>query len=168
MARACSSRTTMSQEGPNRFAEWLLLLREQIPAVRHRLGVWLSAVQEEPALLWQTNVVRYAAFGGGGLLAVWLLVSLVGMLTPPPPASARPTATTADFHVVCANPSCGYHFVVHRRFGFHDFPVKCPRCGQETGTRALLCNSPTCRGRWVAPRKTAKGALCPVCGMRLH
>ncbi|MGB2984289.1 MAG: hypothetical protein WBE26_00260 [Phycisphaerae bacterium] len=155
----------MAQERPNRLTEWLLLTRKQVPVVRQHFENWLAAVREEPALVWQTPAVRYATYGAGGLMLVWIATWVAGGLAPPLPEDARP-ATRADFHVVCTNPECGYHFVIHRKLGFHGFPVKCPRCQQKTGTQARRCNSPTCRGRWVAPEKIEGELHCPVCGGR--
>lgn len=125
----------MAQERPNRLTEWLLLTRKQVPVVRQHFENWLAAVREEPALVWQTPAVRYATYGAGGLMLVWIATWVAGGLAPPLPEDARP-ATRADFHVVCTNPECGYHFVIHRKLGFHGFPVKCPRCQQKTGTQA--------------------------------
>jgi hypothetical protein len=156
----------MAQEGRNRLAEWLLLIREQVPVVRQRFEDWLSAVREEPVLLWETIAVRYAFYGVGGLLLVWAVSGVTGLLTPPPPARARPAATAADFHVVCRDTVCAKHFVIHREFGFRNFPVVCPACEQQTGARARRCNSQTCRGRWVAPEEIQGAQYCPVCGTR--
>lgn len=156
----------MAQESPNRLAEWLLVIREQVPVIRQRFEDWLAAVREEPVLIWETTAVRCSAYAAAGLLLVWLTIGLVGMLTPPPAANARPTATTADFHVLCADTACGHHFVVHRKFGFRGFPVSCPKCQKETGVRARRCSSQSCKGRWVAPRRADGTLSCPVCGGR--
>ncbi len=154
----------MAREDPNRLAEWLLVLREQVPVVRQRFENWLAAVREEPVLIWETTAVRYSAYATGGLLLVWLTIGLAGMLAPPPPANAKPTATTADFHVICADARCGHHFVINRKFGFRRFPVNCPTCGRKTGARARRCSSQSCRGRWVAPHQSDAALSCPVCG----
>lgn len=156
----------MAQEGPNRLAEWLLLLREQVPAVRRRFEEWLAAVREEPALIWETLAVRYATYAAGLLVLMWLTVWAVEMITPPPPASARPAATTADFHVVCTDTACAHHFAIRRKFGFHKFPVECPKCEKKTGIRARRCGSQTCQGRWVAAHKEDGNTYCSVCGRR--
>jgi hypothetical protein len=89
---------------------------------------------------------------------------LIGLMAPAVPEGAQPEAKTADFHVVCTNPDCGHHFLIHEKFGFHRFPVVCPACGQKTGAEARRCFSETCRGRWVAPREVNGKLQCPVCG----
>ncbi len=154
----------MAQEGPNRLTEWLLLIREQAPVVRRRLEDWLSAVREEPALIWETIAVRYAAYAAGGLLLVWLAAWIPSLLIPPAPANARPAATTADFHVVCADTDCAHHFVIHRRFGFRKFPVTCPECKRKTGAQARRCNSKVCSGKWIVPQKSDRETRCALCG----
>lgn len=140
----------MAQEKPNRLVELLLLLREQGPALRRRMGLWLEAVREEPVLIWATPAVRYAGYGLGAVIVLAATLQIAGMITPPPPPGASAPAASADFHVVCSDPACAHHFVIHRQFGFHKFPVQCLKCKRQTGARARLCNSSTCRGQWVA------------------
>lgn len=154
----------MAQEDRGSLAEWYEALRRQVPVIRRHGAQWLAAAREEPILIWETAAVRYAAYGLGGFILFWIVSAMVGMFAPSPPATARPTATTADFHVVCAAPQCGRHFVVNRKFGFSRFPVGCPGCGERTGMRARRCNSDTCRGRWVAPHKSKEELYCPQCG----
>lgn len=158
----------MAQERPNRLAEWLMLLRAQAPMVRERFAAWIETVREEPRLAWETSAVRYAVYGLAGGVLIWVATSISSGLVPPPPPSARSAATTADFHVVCSSPDCGYHFVLHRPFGFHKFPVECPKCKRETGVSARRCNSSPCGGRWVAPVQTDQGLKCPRCGAKLE
>jgi len=134
----------MAQESPNRLAEWLMLVRKQMPVAREHIATWLEAVREEPRLAWATSAVRYTVYGLAGVVLIWSATALTGWLTPPPPASARPAATTADFHVVCSDSQCAHHFVINRKFGFDDFPVKCPQCQRETGVSARRCNSAPC------------------------
>ncbi len=157
----------MAQEERNRLVEWFSVLRKQIPVVRRYCLDWFEAVREEPRLIWETDPVRYAVYGLSGLLTVWIALGVLHSVTPPPPASARPEATSADYHVVCSNRSCSHHFVIHRSFGFRGFPVKCSGCAQETGSRALRCTSTSCKGRWVAPVQTERARKCPQCGMPL-
>ena len=154
----------MAREDPNRFAEWVVLLREQVPVVRRHLAAWAKACREEPRLIWQTSAVRYATYCLAGLIVVWGVLGVADIVAPPRPAAARPEATTADYHVICSNPECGYHFVVRRRFGFKKFPVRCPKCEQKTGEQARRCNSKTCQGRWVAPVRIDGVMVCPRCG----
>jgi len=115
-------------------------------------------------LVWQTPAIRYATYAVGGIILVSVFGWFAGLLAPPPPAGARAEATTADFHVVCTNPSCGIHFAVRRPFGFDDFPVRCPKCKQETGFPARRCVSKTCNGKWVVPEKVDGVLRCPICG----
>lgn len=156
----------MAQEKPNRLAEWLDVARSQVPGMRQRFSEWLAAVREEPVLLWHTPAVRYAVYGFTGIVLLWVVRLVPSMFGPPPPANARPAATTADFHVVCSDTQCGYHFLVHRQLGFRKFPIECPKCQRKTGTQARRCNSKTCQGRWVAPAKSNGTVYCPVCKSR--
>ena len=158
----------MAQERPNRLAEWLMLVRKQTPIVRERIAAWFEAVREEPRMAWETSAVRYAVYALVGGVLIWLATSVSGWLAPPLPPSARSAATTADFHVICSDAHCGYHFVIHRQFGFHKFPVECPKCKRETGVAARQCNSSSCGGRWVAPVQTDQGVKCPLCGAKLE
>lgn len=165
-ARQSGRFRNMAQEDPNRLAEWLLAFREHAPVIRRRFLDWLEVVREEPVLLWHTPVIRYATYGAGGLMLVWMATGLVAMIVPPPPASARPTATTADFHVICNDADCGRHFVIHREFGFRGFPVACPKCDRPSGMKARPCNSASCQGRWIVPEQQDDRVRCPVCGDR--
>ncbi len=158
----------MAQERPNRLAEWFTLVRKNAPLVRERFNEWVAAVREEPRLAWETPALRFGVYGICGLLLVWLASTIVGWAVPPLPPSAKPAATTADFHVVCGDPNCAHHFVIHREFGFDDFPVTCPQCKRETGISARRCNSPSCAGRWVAPKSAEQGSVCPYCGAAIE
>jgi hypothetical protein len=153
----------MAQERPNRLAEWVMLLRRNAPIAREQLKEWVGEVRQEPRLLWEATAVRYAAYGITGLIVSWIVVLSVGILTPAPPAGAREAAVTADFHVVCADPACGYNFVIKREFGFDGFPVTCDRCKKETGMPGRRCYSVTCQGRWVAPLSVDEKQKCPIC-----
>ncbi len=154
----------MAQERRNRLVEWYEVLRKQAPVVREAVTDWITAVREEPRLLWETPAVRITTYVIGGLAFVWIAASLASSIVPPPPSGAKPIARTADFHVTCANPECHHHFVVHRPMGFRKFPIKCPDCNQEAGMRARRCNSDTCRGRWVPDRQSDGSTACPFCG----
>lgn len=158
----------MAQERPNRLVELWLLARKQWPVARQHFERWLEAVREEPRLIWETVAIRYSVYGLGAILLATVVVKGVGMITPPPPASAKAAASTADFHVVCAQPQCGHHFVIHRKFGFRGFPVECPKCKQKTGAQARKCPSPACQGQWVAPSKQGNVVTCPHCGARFE
>lgn len=141
----------MAQEGPNKLVEWWLAVREYGPTLRRGLADWWQAVRAEPVLLWETPGLRYALYGLGGLLVLWIGSVGTTMLAPPLPEGAKPEATSADFHALCSDPTCHTHFVVNREFGFRAFPVKCPTCNKETGNRAVLCTGEACTQRWVLP-----------------
>jgi len=157
----------LAQEKPNRLAEWLTLARRNAPVARQRFAEWWEAVREEPRLAWESYLVRYPAYALGGLLVVFLVSTAIGFISPPLPRSAQPSASTADFHVVCTEPACGHRFVINRGFGFDDFPVTCPKCRKLTGHAARPCYSTSCNGRWVAPVKRDDGPYCPICAARL-
>ena len=61
----------MAQENPSPLAEWFEALRQQIPVIRRHFDEWMSAVREEPALIWQTRTVRYAVYGLGACMILW-------------------------------------------------------------------------------------------------
>lgn len=156
----------MAQEDPNRLAEWLAVVRVQVPVVRQRLADYGATVREDPGVLWRTPAVRYATYLIAGLVLVWGVRGATAMLGPPVSTAPKPAATTADFHVKCSDVSCAHHFVIHREFGFDEFPVECPKCGQASGGRARKCMSKTCGGQWVAPRDDGSTSSCPTCARR--
>ncbi len=158
----------MAQEDRNLLVEWYELLRKQLPILRKYGKEWFEAVREEPVLLWETPAVRYSVYGFGAIIVLWGASTAASMLVPPPPKSAGPIATTADFHVVCTGTNCTHHFVLHREFGFRGFPAACTRCGRDTALQARRCNSDTCLGRWVAPRRDADRSSCPRCNHRFE
>jgi hypothetical protein len=141
-------------------------VKEWLPTVRIRFGEWLDACREEPSLIWQTPAIRVMTYGVGAVLVYVIVSWLIGLMAPGGPDPV-PLAKTADFRVMCATPSCGHQFVIERKFNFDDFPVKCAKCGQMTGERAMRCNSETCAGRWVAPRVVDGQYKCPQCSATL-
>jgi len=157
----------VAQEDRKRLVEWYEIIRDHIPIVREQLSDWIGEVREQPSLVWEAAGVRYATYVLGGVMLLWVASAMTHKLAPVPP-TVHAEATTADFHVVCANSVCGHHFVVHREFGFRDFPVACPACRKETGVQARRCGSRTCGGRWVAPVRRDGGTYCPYCGVRLE
>ncbi len=157
----------MAQEDPNRFAEWLVLCSRQAPFMRRQFDDWVEDAREEPRLIWETPAVRYGAYGLVAIVLAWGALGLANSIAPPPPPDAGRLARTADFHVVCADQLCAHHFVIHKKFGFRKFPVVCPNCRQQSGLRARRCNSPACRGRWVAPVQVGDMLKCPRCGKQL-
>ena len=153
----------MDQEDRNRFVEWLGLLRKQAPVARQHAEDWLEEVRNEPRLIWDTAVVRYATYGLVALVLLWMGLGLADAVSPVPAAATKPKATSADFHAMCTNRACKRHFVIHREFGFRKFPGVCPKCGEKTGGEARRCYSPNCQGRWVAPRQIDGVRKCPRC-----
>lgn len=152
----------------NRLNTWYVLIKEEwLPAQVTRVKAWISAAREEPALVWQTPQVRYAVMGVGALVAVWILIFLFSLLEPPGAKNAQPRAKTATFHVVCGNRDCGHHFLIERKFGFDDFPVECPKCGQETARHAMRCHSEDCGGRYVIAQEEDGQLRCAECGASL-
>ena len=152
----------MAQERPNRLGEWVILLRRQMPVVHRHLADWVAACREEPTLIWATPAVRYSTLALIALVSVWSVVKLAEMVAPPL-SSSIPVANMGDYHVICSDPDCAHHFVVHRKLGFKKFPVECSRCRKATGAQARRCNSKSCLGRWVAPRKVDGSQRCPRC-----
>lgn len=153
----------MAQEKPNRLAEWIHILRTQAPIIRQRLVEWVGEMLEEPALIWQTAAVRYVVYGLGGLVLLWIVSYAPGLMSPPLPAGAKSTATTADYHVICNSNTCGRHFVIHREFGFRNFPVACIYCKNVAAKAARRCNSQTCNGRWTTPISNDGAPRCAIC-----
>jgi len=152
----------------NRIVAWYLLLKDEwLPGQRQKLGEWARACREEPVLIWETPQVRWGVICVSGLLAVLLVVWFVGWMVPDLPASAKPQAKTANFHVVCTNPACKHHFLIERKFGFDHFPVVCPRCKEKTGQLGLRCHSEKCGGKYVAAVKRGDRLICTECGADL-
>lgn len=157
----------MAQEKPNRLSEWLTLARQNVPVAKQQIRDWWAEVKDEPGQAWDNYLVRYPVYAVGGMLLIWLTTAAVNLFTPPLPPSARATATTADFHVICTDTTCNQHFMINRPFGFDDFPVTCPRCRKITGEAARPCYSKDCNGRWVAPVRGDDGLKCPHCAALL-
>ncbi|MHC5110095.1 MAG: hypothetical protein ACYTHJ_09475 [Planctomycetota bacterium] len=151
----------MAEEKPNPLAEWIIAIRAHAPVIRQRFSNWLEACREEPTLIWQTDAVRYATYALSGIIAIWMIAVAIDLVTPPVPESAKPEATTADYHVICT--SCDTHTVIHREFEFDDFPVKCTGCDSMNGRRAVRCSSSTCRGKWMVPIFEGDARYCPYC-----
>lgn len=152
----------MAQEDPSSFSEWLSIMRQNAPHARERLVQWVRQVRAEPQLLWTTPSARYATYAiliVIGLFAASRLSAAIFV-----GGESGGPAKTADFHVLCNNPECGYHWVIKKEFGFDDFPVTCPKCKKESGLRAIKCNSKTCHGRWVIVGEDEKGRFCSRCG----
>lgn len=154
----------MAQERPNRLMELVAVVRQGWPAIREHAADVFAHVRADPARVWDVSAVRYAVYALVGLIVTWMLVFVVGLLTPPAPPGAREPARTADFRIVCSDPACGYNFVLRREFGFDKFPVVCDRCKKPAGVPGRRCYSESCQGRWVAPVKTESGQHCPTCG----
>lgn len=154
----------MAQEKPNRMAEWVMLLRKNAPVAMDYAQKWLGQVREDPHLLWETPAVRYFTYGVGAIVLSWFLMFFVRIFTPPAPVGAKDPAVTADYHVVCSDPTCEYNFIITREFGFDRFPVLCDRCRKETGMPGRRCYSSKCQGRWVAPVAKNERQECPRCG----
>lgn len=144
----------------SKFAEYLEGFKAWRGNLRTRLGDWKDAVREEPVLIWQTTAIRYSVYAIAGCLGLSAILWGLSLFHPP---QAAPPAKTADFHVLCTNPSCGRHFVINRKFNFDDFPVPCPVCKQKTGQQAMRCSSKQCGGQWVVPKTTQDRLRCPIC-----
>ncbi len=157
----------MAQEKPNRMVEWYLAAKEWAPTVPERAREWAETVRAEPSLLWQTPVIRYSTYTLSIILALAAVTFLRDWIAPPPPADAQPESRVADFHVICSEGACAYHFVISRKKSFDSFPVECPKCRQRTGVHARQCWSTECAGRWVAPVDIEGSSRCPLCGREL-
>jgi hypothetical protein len=154
----------MAQEKPKKLANLVVTVREGAPEVRRRLGHFVDVVRENPRDAWASAGVRYTVYLLGAMIGLALAGYVSNWIAPPGPADARERAETADFHVLCTDPACLNHFVIHEEFGFRKFPVECPKCHKKTGQRAIRCNSPTCQGAWAVPLVTERGLKCPGCG----
>ncbi len=148
----------------NQWIEAWEAAKERQAAARDALEQWWQAVKEEPALFWQTSAVRYSAYGLAALVVVLFVRAGIGLLQPGNSATVQPRATTANFDVLCSNPSCGAHFLIERKFRFRKFPVRCGHCNQMTGQRALRCSSATCAGRLVMSIEENREFRCVSCG----
>lgn len=154
----------MAQEKPNSLTEWLQAARTQAPIARDRAAEWLAAARDDPALIWRTPAIRYGVYGLAAVVVMVAVRAGIGLFATPVPVDAGPVATSADFHVVCSDEACQSHFVIHRDFGFNDFPVECAKCKKATGQPSRRCHSSTCQGRWVTPKQQGAAKACPHCG----
>ena len=66
-----------------------------------------------------------------------------------------------DALLKCAQPECGEEFSLPMSMSFDKFPVKCPKCGKQSGHPMLSC--PNCLTHYAF---TPKHPLekCPKCG----
>ncbi len=154
----------MPAPGRNRWSEWWEIARERHEAVRVGFNNWFEACREEPTLIWQTPAVRYTTYVVGLLIAALMVRAVIEAIQPIPTDAMTPRADTAHFDVICTNPDCGRHFIIDRKFGYDNFPVRCPYCNQESGRHALRCNSDRCRGRLVPTIESDGEYRCPICG----
>lgn len=154
---------------PNRdkWAEWRSLAIQFREQTRVQFNDWVYACRDEPALIWQTPLVRFITYGVGGLVAILLLKFAMTLFLPGGDIEVAPRAKTAHFDVVCTDSNCGRHFKIERKFGFDDFPVRCYFCKHETGQLAARCNSDRCSGRLSPMKETDDGFVCRVCGQRI-
>ncbi|MEK6674498.1 MAG: hypothetical protein AABZ47_02460 [Planctomycetota bacterium] len=144
------------------------MIRRQTPVARDHFLNWFDAVRENPRLIWETPAIRYTTYGLCLILLGWSLSAFATWVSPPLPTGAKNVAVTADFHVLCTNPNCELHFVINRPFGFHKFPVECPKCHQPTGHSARRCFSENCKGQWIAPIEENGKLTCPHCGSNFN
>ncbi len=138
------------------FKEWL-------PSARQQVGEWAQACRAEPILIWHTPAVRYTVYVLAFVILAYAVSCLVWLASPGGPEPV-PYAETADFHVICTDPSCGKHFVINREFDFDDFPVECIKCKKRSAYHAFRCFSETCQGKWVVPKSENDKLVCPYCG----
>jgi hypothetical protein len=151
----------------DKWAEFREAFKSQSESAREQLSQWLTDVRGQPELIWQTVAVRYSVYGMGGLLAVLLVRTAIGLLQPVDLAQFEAPARTAHFDVICDNASCKHHFVIERKFSFDRFPVTCPHCDQPSGQLALRCNSRTCGGKLVPTKIVNRRIVCAVCAADL-
>ncbi len=148
----------------DKWAEWRELSKQYKEGVRIQFNDWVYACRDDPALIWQTPMVRYITYGVGGIVAILLLRFAMGLFVPAGAGQIAPRAETAHFDVICTDSACGKYFKIERRFRFDDFPVKCLFCKQETGQLATRCTSQRCGGRMTPTIENDGATTCRVCG----
>lgn len=148
----------------SKFAKTVVAFREWLPTVKPFLAERYAFARETPGLVWRLPEVRWSIIVVGVLLIVTLLRFGFGLLSLVPEGEIQSRATTGDFQVVCTNEPCKKRFVINRKFKFDDFPVACPICKQESGSRALRCHSKTCRGQLVPTEIRSGDYACRQCG----
>jgi hypothetical protein len=139
----------LSQHARKRFGSW-----------RVRFGEWRQELREHPSLFWRTPAVR---------ITLWVIaaITLLAGIRWCQSAITRSGMDTSDedetywsmLYVACTRPDCRAEFTTRQPMDFHQWPLKCGRCGADSVYRAQLC--PTCR-KWFA---TAPGHApdCPFC-----
>jgi len=152
---------------PNPFKQFWHAFREWLPGAQAQVLETWEAIREEPAQIWNSVAFRCGMLALGGIILIVAARFTTSMLVPNAPDGHRQLSKTANFEVFCSNPSCKHHFLINKPFGYDRFPVKCPKCGKQTGERAVRCDSRTCQGRLVLPRKEGKTLVCSRCGAKL-
>ncbi len=138
-------------------------LREGLEHLPQNFRDWRQELSENPWAIFQATPIRIGSILALVILLILALTRIVGALQPASTGTFSEQATSyATLYVACTNPDCMEHFTVKRPMNFHDWPVKCPECGQETGYRAERC--PTC-GHWFATRP-GQPPTCPFCARR--
>ncbi len=153
----------MPMPSRDKWAEWRELAAQFREQTRVQFNEWVFACRDEPALIWQTPLVRYITYGAGGLLSILALRFAMLLFVPTNAGEIAPRAVTAHFDVVCTDSDCGRYFKIERKFRFDDFPVRCFFCKKETGHLATHCTSDRCGGRITPTVKTDTGVVCRVC-----
>jgi hypothetical protein len=99
--------------------------------------------------------------GLAGLALIGAAVLTHLLLRAPRHSGQRTTAVL----VQCMDPKCKFQGMVEVPLGGAHFPVKCPRCKQQTCQKVWECREEDCRHQFV-PRGTTDEVVCPECGSR--
>ena len=137
-------------------------IRDRLAALPEDWRAWRAATKEDPREFWRPLAVRVVAIliiGTVGVLALgWAIDAFIPRLE----GADQQAAPTATLYVACSDPNCGAAFTITRGLDFKDWPVTCPKCGQQTGYRATRC--PVCR-QWYSHAPGTPDA-CPQCARK--
>jgi hypothetical protein len=139
---------TMPVQKQSKVQAWIAAFREWMPTVRVRAEEWWLTLRAEPVQALKSPVVHYIGLGILALIAIYIISVLAGSCVPEGPAQIDHKVM---FHVLCSEPSCRHHFAIRQKEKYDDFPVKCPKCGRETGYHAQPVKQGT-RTVWVIRR----------------
>ncbi len=149
---------------PSKLKELIDGVREWLPGVKPRTLEWWDAVRAEPGQIWASMAFRCGCLIAGGIVLLVIATTIAGWGEAGTPSAHGPASRTANFDVLCADSTCGQHFVINRKFSFHKFPVECIKCKQPTGQRGRRCSSITCSGKLTIPVESDLGPICKQCG----
>jgi DNA-directed RNA polymerase subunit RPC12/RpoP len=95
------------------------------------------------------------------ILALIAVVVLVGGIWFFKVGKAKLAPEKFETSLKCARAECGEEFTAKLPMGFDKFPVKCPKCGEQTAFVMVTCGQ--CAAHFAFDPNKAE-TKCPSCG----